>query len=159
MRTQRNWMRLALTHGIVALVSPLLGVLLFLLFSFNFRDSLHFGGLLALGFGVFFAYLLFGLLTVLAVLAASPVLLAISKVRSVFLALLIAALTGGLAGWLFSTLFVAPGETDPYGLAAKLAGCLTGIAGAIVLELSWLAKPEADNYGPQAAKAGTNPVN
>lgn len=159
MKTQRDWMRLVLTHGIVALLSPLLGVLLFLLFSFSLRESLHFGGVLALGFGVFFAYLLFGLLTVLAVLAASPLLLAISKVRSVFLALFIAALAGGLAGWLFCTLFVAPGETDTYGVAAKLAGCLTGIAGAIVLELSWLAKPEADSHKPQVGNAGTNPVN
>lgn len=163
MTTHRNWVRLFLAHAIVAAGSPLLGALLFLLLSFNFRDSFHLGGLLALSFGLLFTYLLFGVFAVSAVLVASPFLLAISKIRNAGVAFCAAGLAGAGFGWLFCTLFVAPGEGDIYGLAAKLAGSLTGIAGGIVVEVgwrtSWRGTPPPDSDEPQAGSIGANPVN
>jgi hypothetical protein len=162
MTTHCRWMRLVLAHAIVALGSPLLGVLLFFLLSFTPQDSFHFGGLLALSFGVFFTYLLFGVLTVLAVLVASPLLLVISRIRNAVLAFCAAGLAGGLFGWVFCTLFVAPGEGGTYGLVAKVAGALTGIAAATVLELGWRtrwhAKPPPETHEPQVGHMGPKPA-
>lgn len=163
MTTHRNWTRLLAVHMGVAGGSPLLGALFLFVLSFNLSDAFHFGGFLALGFTVFFAYLFFGALTFLAVLLGSPLLLVISRMRNKALAFCAAAFTGGLVGWVFCAIVVAPGEGDGYALAAKLAGALTGIVGGAVLQLGWRAswrpQPEAERVGRDVGSIGTHPVN
>lgn len=123
--------------GVVA-ASPAIAVLIFLYLTLDLRSSLHFGGVLAVGFGVLFSYLFFGAKTLLVVLLASPIFCGLARVKSGVAAFGLAAVAGAGLGWLFGQT-VMTGEEKSFVEAARLSCAITGALAALALEYAWRA--------------------
>lgn len=136
MNRSRNLTRLVLVHVAVVVASPAIATLLFLCLTLDLGSSMHFGGVLAFGFGVMFSYLFYGAKTLLVVLLASPILCGVARVKSGAIAFFIAAVVGAGVGWMFGQILMA-GEDQALATNAKLAVAITGILAAMALEFAW----------------------
>ena len=136
MNTSRGLTAVALIHLAVVLASPAIGALLFLCLTLGLGSSIHFGGVLAFGFGVLFSYLFYGAKIVLLVLLSSPIFWALARLKHHLPAFALAAAVGAGLGWFFGQ-FLMTGEDEAYVASASLACAITGALGALALEFAW----------------------
>jgi len=146
MSSRRKLTVVALVHAVVILASPAVAALIFLCLTLDLRSSMHFGGVLAFGFGVIFSYLFYGAKTLLLVLLASPIFWGLARMKWGALAFVLAVAIGAGLGWLFGQLSMT-GEDKAYATSASLAAAITGALGALALEFAWRAWPPSPNRG------------
>ncbi|GIX50492.1 MAG: hypothetical protein KatS3mg132_686 [Limisphaera sp.] len=141
MTMTRGLKTVALIHLAVVLVSAAFGALVFLYLTLGVDSLAHFGGILALVFGVLFSYVFYGAISVLLVLISSPILWVLARLKHRLPAFALAAAVGGGLGWLFGQ-FVMTGEDDASIASASWASSITGALGALDLEFArWRVLP------------------
>lgn len=129
-------LRLLLVHITIVLLSPGIAALVVLGLTFDWRSPLHFGALLAVGFGIVFSYLFFGVQTLLFVILFSPILSGVARIKSRIVAIALAVLVGMGLGWSFNALF-APSKDRAQMVIGGVAAAITAVVSAVALQVGW----------------------
>lgn len=132
----RNWGRVLLGHVLAALTAPGLGLILFMMFSYGASGLAHFGGVVAIGFGLLFSYLLYGAKSLIVVCLASPVFWLLSKPRSPLAAYGGSAAVAAFLGWFVGVWWFA-GEEPGFIRRVGTATAITAVAAGVVIVFSW----------------------
>ena len=144
MNRSRKLGLLVLLHVVVVLATPAIGTFLYLCFTLELGSSMHFGGVLAFGFGILFSYLFYGAKVLLFVFFASPVLWMLAKLKSAALAFIMAGSAGSGMGWIFGQIIMR-GENQAIITNASVASAITGVWAALILEFAWRGYPPLRN--------------
>ena len=136
MNADRDWGRLLLGHALAALVAPGFGTILFMAFSYGASGLNHFGGALAMAFGLLFSYFLYSVKVLMIVCFSSPVFWLLSKLKSPFTAYPVSAALAGLVGW-FVGIWWFGAEEPSFIRNAAAATALTATVTGVVLAFSW----------------------
>jgi hypothetical protein len=125
--------QLIAAHLLVLLASP--GVASFItLVMTDMRSSFHFGGVLAIAFGVVLGYVFFAVQTLLLVVCASPICWVLARVKRSSYGFALALSFGFASGWLFAHLTF---QQESYALNARTACAITGALASAVLQSAW----------------------
>jgi hypothetical protein len=136
MNADRDWGRLLFGHALAALVAPGFGTILFMAFSYGASGLDHFGGALAIAFGLLFSYFLYSVKVLMIVCLSSPAFWLLSKLRSPFTAYSVSAALAALLGW-FVGIWWFGAEEPSFIRNAAAATAITAAVTGVVLAFSW----------------------
>ncbi len=136
MNASRDWGRLLAGHALTALAAPGLGIILFMTISYGVSQLGHFGGVLAMAFGLVFGYILYTLKALLVVCLSSPIFWLLSKLHSPLHAYATSATAAALLAWFIGIRWFAGEEAD-FVRNAGIAAAITGGAAGTALAFSW----------------------